>query len=147
MIETRLLGPGDAHVLENVADDVFDHAVDRKLADEFLRDPRHHIIVAVDGGQVVGMVTSLHYVHPDKPPQLFVNELGVAGSHRRRGIGRRLIQEMLEHAASLGCAEAWVGTENDNVAARALYESISGPGEQFVLYELAVPQIRTKGTP
>ena len=69
MIEIRLLGVGDEQVLENVADDVFDNAVDPALAAEFLADPRHHIIVAIDDGQVVGMVTSFHYIHPDKRPQ------------------------------------------------------------------------------
>ncbi len=139
-IHYRLLGPEDAHFLENVADDVFDHAVEPRLAMEFLTDQRHHIVVAIDNGVVIGMVTAVHYVHPDKLPQLFVNELGVAGSHRRRGIARRLINEMLEHAGSLGCTEAWVGTENENVAARSLYESLSNAEEQFVLYTFAVPQ-------
>ena len=136
----RLLGPEDAQFLENVADDVFDHAVEHRLAREFLSDPRHHIVVAIDDGVVIGMVTAVHYVHPDKLPQLFVNELGVAGSHRRRGIARRLMNEMLEHAGSLGCTEAWVGTENENVAARSLYASLSNAEEQFVLYTLSVPQ-------
>ena len=139
-VHYRLLGPEDAHVLENVADDVFDHAVEPRLAMEFLSDPRHHIVVAIDDGVVVGMVTAVHYVHPDKLPQLFLNELGVAGSHRRRGIARRLMNEMLEHAGSLGCTEAWVGTETDNIAARSLYETLSNAEEQFVLYTLAVPQ-------
>ncbi len=38
---------------------------------------------------------------------------------------------------SLGCEEAWVGTEPDNVAARALYESRKEPSESaetFVMY-------------
>ena len=139
-VHYRLLGPEDAHVLENVADDVFDHAVEPRLAMEFLSDPRHHIVVAIDDGVVVGMVTAVHYVHPDKLPELFLNELGVAGSHRRRGIARRLMNEMLEHAGSLGCTEAWVGTETDNIAARSLYETLSNAEEQFVLYTLAVPQ-------
>jgi len=36
-----------------------------------------------------------------------------------------------------GCGEAWVGTEPDNSAARALYESRKespGPAEEFVMY-------------
>ncbi len=142
MMEIRRLGPTDGHVLENVAGDVFDNAVDPALAAEFLSDPRHHIIVAIDEGQVVGMVTSFHYVHPDKQPQMFINELGVDEAWRRRGIARRLMEAMLAHGATLGCTEAWVGTEEENVPARNLYESISGPGEQFYLYTLSVTGAR-----
>ena len=34
----------------------------------------------------------------------------------------------------LGCHEAWVGTEPDNVAAKTLYERRSLPVEPFVMY-------------
>ena len=80
------------------------------------------------------MVSAVDYVHPDKAPQLWINELGVAPSHERRGIGSRLIEAMLAHGRRLGCTEAWVGTENDNAAARGLYEKAGGAGEPFVLY-------------
>ena len=135
-IELRLLREGDEGVLSNVDPDVFDNPVDPRWTAEFFADPRHHIIVALDGDLVVGMCTSFHYVHPDKPPQMFINELGVAGSHRRRGIGRSLVEAMLAHARTLGCTEAWLGTEEDNVPARRLYEGVIAPGEKFYLYEL-----------
>ncbi len=51
---------------------------------------------------------------------MFINELGVASTHRRLGIGRQLQDFMLEHGKRLGCTEAWVGTEVDNEAALAL---------------------------
>jgi ribosomal protein S18 acetylase RimI-like enzyme len=135
-IELRLLREGDEDVLSNVDPDVFDNPVDQRWTAEFFADPRHHIIVALDEDLVVGMCTSFHYVHPDKPPQMFINELGVAGSHRRRGIGRSLVEAMLAHARTLGCTEAWLGTEEDNVPARRLYEGTIAPGELFYLYEL-----------
>ena len=139
MIEIRLLGRNDRHVLERVAADVFDYDIDPHSSAEFFEDPRHHIVVALDDGLVVGMVTSFHYVHPDKRPQMFINELGVASPYRRRGIGRSLMQAMLAHARGLGCTEAWVGTEDENVEARSLYESLSSPGEHFFLYTLPLP--------
>ena len=133
-IELRLLGPQDAAVLANVVDDVFDNAVVRSLAVEFLGDPRHHIIVALDGPSVVGMITAVDYVHPDKPAQLWINEVGVASPYQRKGIGRNLLRAMLAHGRSLGCTEAWLGTEHDNVAARGLYEDAGSTAEPFVLY-------------
>ena len=130
----RLLGPDDAAVLERVAEDVFDHAVVPSLAAEFLKDPRHHLIVALTDERIVGMITAVDYVHPDKPAQLWINEVGVAPTHRRQGIGRALLRAMLAHGRERGCTEAWLGTEHDNVAARGLYEDAGSVAEPFVLY-------------
>jgi ribosomal protein S18 acetylase RimI-like enzyme len=121
-IEIKVLGSPDARVLENVAPAVFDDAIDVGRAREFLADPRHHLAVAVEDGCVVGFVSAVHYVHPDKPrPELWINEIGVAAPHRRRGLGTRLLHSMLAVAGRLGCAEAWVLTDRANAAAMRLY--------------------------
>jgi aminoglycoside 6'-N-acetyltransferase I len=133
-IEIRLLGPGDADVLRRVAPDVFDHAIDPRWSRTFFADPRHHLIVALDGDTVVGMITALDYVHPDKAPQLWINEVGVAPSHQRHGVARRLLEAMLAHGRTLGCTEAWLGTEETNTAARRLYEGSGAAPEAFILY-------------
>jgi ribosomal protein S18 acetylase RimI-like enzyme len=126
-IDIRLLGAGDERVLERVDSDVFDDPIDPGRAREFLSDPRHHVAVAIDGGLVVGFASGVHYVHPDKPvPELWVNELGVASTHRQRGIGKAVLGCLLEAARAVGCTEAWVLTERDNVPAMRLYGSIDG---------------------
>ena len=136
-MEIRLLHAGDEAVLANVADGVFDNAVDPALAAAFLADPRHHIAVAVEAGQVVGFASGVHYIHPDKPAPLFVNEVGVSPAHQGRGIGRQVLDLLLAEGRRLGCVEAWVGTEHDNVAARALYTAAGGSDAMgsFVGYE------------
>lgn len=135
-IEVRLLDPGETAPLDRVAADVFDGPVVARWRDEFAADPRHHLAVATAGGTVIGMASALHYVHPDKPPELWINEVGVDGAWRRRGVGRRLVAALLAHGRALGCAQAWVLTEPDNAEARALYEAAGGrPGGPTVLYE------------
>jgi aminoglycoside 6'-N-acetyltransferase I len=84
----RLLGPGDASVLDNVAPGAFDNAIDRRWTAEFLSDPRHHLAVAIDEGRVVGMASGVHYVHPDKAPHLFIDEIAEAPPYQGQGIGR-----------------------------------------------------------
>ena len=59
----RLLGPGDASVLDNAAPSVFDNAIDPRWTAEFLSDPQHHLAVAIDEGRVVGTASAVHYVH------------------------------------------------------------------------------------
>lgn len=138
--EIRLLGPEDSEVLQRVAPGVFDGPVQPRWAREFLGDERHHLVVALDEGWVVGMVSALHYVHPDKAPQLWINEIGVAPSHRRRGIGRQLLNAILAHGRTLGCTEAWLGTEETNVAARRLYDGAAGAHEPFMLYSFPLEE-------
>jgi len=122
----RRLTRDDRAVLDRVADDVFDHAITPALAAEFLDDPRHHLVVAIDGEAVVGFVSAVHYVHPDKPTELWINEVGVAPTHQGRGIAKALLTEMLAVARGLGCREAWVLTSRSNVAAMRLYASCGG---------------------
>jgi ribosomal protein S18 acetylase RimI-like enzyme len=129
----RVLGADEAAVLNRVAPNVFDNDVDARWTTEFFADPRHHLAVALDGHTVVGMASAVHYVHPDKPPELWVNEVGVAPTHQGRGIGRQLMQTLFDRGRELGCREAWVGTEHDNVAARRLYASVGGTEASAVI--------------
>jgi ribosomal protein S18 acetylase RimI-like enzyme len=130
----RLLGPGEAAVLDRVAEGVFDSPVNPRWAAEFFADPRHHLAVVLDGGVVIGMASAVHYVHPDKLPQLWVNEVGVAPPYRNRGIGRALLLALFARGRELGCEEAWLGTEPDNAAARRLYLAVGGEEEPMVMY-------------
>ena len=122
MVDIKLLGPQDAAVLASIAPDVFDDPIEAGRANEFLADSRHHLAVAIEDGWVVGFVSAVHYVHPDKPrPELWINEIGVAATHRGRGLGTRLLRAVFDLARGLGCAEAWVLTDRVNTAAMRLY--------------------------
>ena len=129
-VETRILRSGDRAILDNVAPEVFDDPLDPRLVAEFLDDQRHHLAVAVDGGQVIGFASAVHYVHPDKPAELWINEVGVAPSHQGRGVGKAVMRALLDHAELLGCREAWVLTDRSNDAAMRLYASTGGKADR-----------------
>ena len=133
-LEVRLLNSDDIDALAAVADGVFDGPVQPQLARAFLSDARHHLCVAIQDGVIVGMVSAVDYVHPDKARQLWINEVGVAPSHQRRGIGRRMMDAMLDHGRSLGCTEAWVATDSDNIPANNLYSSFGSSVESSVIH-------------
>ena len=139
-VTVRLLGPADASVLGQVAPDVFDYAVSPRWATEFFADARHHLAVALDGEMVVGMASAVHYVHPDKAPELWINEVGAAPTHQRRGLGRQLLQALLAHGRELGCEMAWVLTDLANTAARQLYAAAGGveSPEPIVMVEFPI---------
>ena len=78
---------------------------------------------------MVGFASAVHYVHPDKPPQLFINEVGTAETHQRRGLAKQVLEALFEVGRKLGCSEAWVLTDRANPAAMGLYASLGGMQE------------------
>ena len=126
-IEIKRLRLDDIGALAHIAPGVFDDPIAWERAREFLADPRHHLIVAIHDGTIVGFVSAVHYVHPDKSqPELWINEVGVADGYRGQGIGKAIVRETLNVGRRLGCAEAWVLTERSNEAAMRLYASSGG---------------------
>lgn len=140
MLTIKVLSNTDLPLLLTAADDVFDNPVDENLAREFLADPRHHIIVALGDGVVVGFASALHYIHPDKPPELWINEVGIAAPHQGQGIAKAIMTEMLKLGKNLGCVNAWVLTDKNNIAANGLYKSVGGnfSDEETVMYEFGI---------
>lgn len=141
-IDVRELRPNDQCALHRVAPGVFDRPVRQEWAREFLDDSSHHLVVATEDDTVVGMISAVVFLHPDKPPQLWINEIGVAKTHQRRGIGRQLVDAMLHVGRASGCTAAWLGSEPENLSAHELYEKAGGCGAPCMLFtfDLGVPQ-------
>lgn len=135
-VEIRHVRPGDEALFERVAEDVFDGPIVPARVRAYLEDRSHIMLLALDGGEVVGQVAAIVHRHPDLPTELYIDNLGVAPARQREGIGRRLVAEALRIGEALGCEEAWVGTEHDNIPARRLYETFGAKADPFVLYFL-----------
>lgn len=126
------LGPADLGLLLDVPEDLFDNPVDPLQAQAFLDRPGHVLYLALDGREAVGFASGAVLLHPDKPPALFVNEVGVREAWQRQGIGRGLLTRLFDHGRALGCKGIWLGTEPGNEAALALYRSLGGNEVAFV---------------
>ncbi|MGZ4615612.1 MAG: GNAT family N-acetyltransferase [Actinomycetes bacterium] len=95
----------------------------------FLEEPDHHLLLAYDGEQPVGMITGVETTHPDKGTEMFLYELSVAESHRGRGIGHALVDALAGLARERGCYGMFVLTDDDNAAALATYRA-AGAAEE-----------------
>jgi len=124
-IAVRLLEPGDEEVVRELA--TYEGPGDPEA---LLADPRTLMLVALDGERPVGFVLAheLPRRHGDRS-SLFVYEVDVAESHRRRGIGKALLARLSELARERGIRAGFVLTEPDNGPANALYRSAGGATE------------------
>src|SRR4029450_9838869 len=142
-IEIRQLNSADAASFDAVADDVFDHPIDRQRLVAYLAAPGHPFIGAFAGGRLVLLLAAVshlslapvvHY-HPDlRPTELYIDELAVAASFQRQGVARRLVEAAFDLARELGCRELWGATDPDNLPARGLYEARGAPAEPVFMY-------------
>lgn len=118
------------------ASDLFDLPADAEHARRFLEAPDHVLLLAYVDDEPVGFVSGVETQHPDKGPEMFLDELTVAGPHRRHGIGKALVTALRDLAVERGCIAMWVLTDHDNEAARATYESAgSNAGTSHVMYD------------
>jgi ribosomal protein S18 acetylase RimI-like enzyme len=119
----------EATTLEQVeaAAPLYDGPPARAATDDFLADPRHHLLVALDDdGRTVGFVSGIEMTHPDKGTEMFLYELAVANDFRRQGIGLALTSGLADLARSQGCYGMWVGLDTDNGPAHATYRAAGG---------------------
>lgn len=121
-VEIVRMGPTDFAAVV-AAGDLFDHPPRADATARFLARPGHHLLFAYDDGVPVGFVSGVETVHPDKGTEMFLYELGVAASHRGRGIGRALVDALAALAREQRCYGMWVATDEANPAALATYRS------------------------
>ena len=133
----RRLGPGDGREIDRYAA-AFDDPIRPDIVDRFLRDDRHHLLVVDVDGRPAGFVSATEVFHPDKPPELFLNELSVDEPFRRRGAATALLEELSALGHELGCATIWVLTDEGNAAATATYRRAGGvwSGERSIMFEI-----------
>ncbi len=93
----------------------------------YLSDPGCILLAAdVDGepaGQIVGYILKRW---DTVRPMLFLYSIDVDVNYRRRGIARALIHEFLDIGRVSGCDRSFVITNEGNVPAMKLYETLGG---------------------
>jgi GNAT superfamily N-acetyltransferase len=135
----RLAGPEDIPLIRTA--DVFDDPATQSGTIAFLGrpeapDPRNILVIVTIGGRIVGFASGTVLDHPDKPRNLFIQELGVNEDMQRQGIARMLLAALRAEGRRRGCHQSWVLTEYDNGPARATYAATGGKETTgVVMYE------------
>ena len=101
-----------------------------------IKDPTQYVLIAKKGDSILGFVNFTireTIMHPG--PSGLIDELVVSESSRDMGIGKQLIQAVVNKCREFGCCEVEVSTEKSNTEARRFYETC-GFEEDAVLLEL-----------
>ncbi len=93
-----------------------------------------HAMVAIDDGQLVGLV---HYLYHRSTTRLndvcYLQDLFTVESQRGKGIGRQLIQAVYDAARSAGSSRVYWQTHTTNAPGRLLYDKV-GQHLGFIVY-------------
>ena len=106
----------------------YGRAGDLAAATAFLRDRFAHgesvLFLALDDAEPVGFTQLYPSFSSVSLARVFIlNDLFVAPSHRRSGVGSALLQAATDHARALGAVRVSLNTDVANTTAQATYEA------------------------
>lgn len=128
----------DPNWIDRIADDVFDAPPTLERLSDFLAQENHALFLAVDRDSqlVVGQVRGVVHHQPDGARQLYLDNLGVTGASQRQGIGRALVERLMQWAAKTYAVElCWLGTEPENDDANAFYRALGFQSSDARIFE------------
>jgi GNAT superfamily N-acetyltransferase len=107
-----------------------------------IMDSAHEIqcrVAATGDGNLIGLVHFFPHAHTwYANPVCYLNDLFVLAEIRGGGIGKLLIDAVVDEAKSQGWSEVYWHTQNHNAVARGLYDKITGGTDGFVNYTIDV---------
>ncbi len=122
----------------------YGQASDVVAARNFLKARFEHgqsvVLLAESQGQAVGFTQLYPSFSSVSMARVYVlNDLYVAPSARRTGVGERLLKAASDHALQMGAVRLSLNTDVDNMPAQALYESMGWTRDQkYHAYHLAL---------
>jgi len=134
-VEIIQIDEANSDYLQCLDEDVFDKKIDFNLLAAYLKEPNHIMIVARNCDMVIGQVLAVIHRHPDKPTELYIDDLAVSEAYQRKGIATQMLNKIFSIGVNRGCEEIWVATEPDNEPAKECYKSLNLTVRTAVVFE------------
>ena len=103
-------------------------------------DPAHEFqarVASAEDGSLVGLVHFFPHAHTWYPnPVCYLNDLFVLPDIRGGGIGKSLIEAVIDEAKLRQWREVYWHTQQNNTVARGLYDKMTGGTDGFVNYTI-----------
>jgi ribosomal protein S18 acetylase RimI-like enzyme len=112
------------------------HSPFAKHLEGLLSNPTCYLLAAVDDNVIVGF--TLAYRFPsfyESKQTAYLYDIEVLPNERQKGIGRRLIEELLIQLKKDNVSEIWLGTALENIPAQKLFNSTGALKEEEIFQE------------
>ncbi|GEO09257.1 GNAT family N-acetyltransferase [Segetibacter aerophilus] len=117
-----------------IINDILVNHIDKSDKKEVLPTPKHlrtllddnrsYLLAATNENSVLGYALAYRFPSLYSSNYLaYLYDIEVAETYRRRGIGRLLIEKMLEHLRLDNVTELWLGTGVDNPEGQGLFSA------------------------
>jgi aminoglycoside 3-N-acetyltransferase I len=119
-----------AEVFAEGSEELSDGYIDRLLGREDF-----WAIAAFAGNDIVGGLTA-HTLPMTRAEysEIFIYDIAVRSEHQRKGIGRRLVEELRAQAADMGITDLFVPADNEDAHALDFYRAIGGEGAPVTIF-------------
>jgi len=98
------------------------------------------LLAALDGDRPVGGLTAWALpLTRVESSEIFIYDLAVHPRSQRKGVGRRLVQELRRLAAVRGMLVAWVPADNEDEHALEFYRAIGGSASPVTIFTFTTP--------
>jgi aminoglycoside 3-N-acetyltransferase I len=126
-LKVRRLEINDAQTAVMVVEQFADKSVSAEYMREFLSNPANYLIIAEAENNVAGFLLA-HALQRLKQNsyKMFIYEIDVSETYRRKGVGTALIQYILEIVRQEKMMNAFVFTSHSNKEAVEFYKSTGG---------------------
>ncbi|HZX73938.1 MAG TPA: GNAT family N-acetyltransferase [Cyclobacteriaceae bacterium] len=92
--------------------------------EKLVSDDRSYLMVAINDGIIAGYALAYRFPSLSGAENLaYLYDIEVLHMHRRKGVGRLLIDALLANLKTDRVSELWLGTATDNTAAQALFSN------------------------
>ena len=109
---------------------------------EFLADDRNIYLTVHADWRLAGTLHAIGYVHPAGQRYVYVDEVDTDRAFRRQGVATAMLKATREIARRMGARAVWLGADDGNDAAHALYRSLGAHRiEPGIIYTYEIDQV------
>jgi ribosomal protein S18 acetylase RimI-like enzyme len=112
------------------------HSPSAKHLEGLLTNPTCYLLTAVDNNVIVGFTLAYRFPSFYEARQTaYLYDIEVLPGQRQKGIGRRLIEELIVQLKKDNVSEIWLGTAVENIPAQRLFSSTGAQKEEEIFRE------------
>jgi len=135
MMEIKKIDSSNLEILNTELDSLIDSFSFKNLK-KLVEDDRSYFFIAYLNNLPIGYALAYKFPSLNFNGYLsYLYDIEVLESHRKKGIGRELITNVLASLKSDGVTEVWLGTATNNIPVQTLFQSTGAEKSEEVFHD------------